>query len=244
MLNQKGFNPVFLLIGVLIILAASGGSYYLFTKNYKPSENINPQTSSQEPIKTLQPRMSPFARQISSTSTTSGSVKPRSFVVKGSSMTPHYLSDQIWLYEPYNNEQPKRSDVVIFDNPVATGNTISKRIIALPNEKVRISTGKIYINEQLLEEPYTSTTTATGSSADNPFIVGEQEKIIPTNTYFVLGDNRPVSNDSRNWGPISKDKIIGKLTVQIQPLSMPSNPEECSCLDRANNLCLPQIACQ
>ena len=225
---------------LLLILIAMVCGYILGTKNNLQSQVIyNKTIISPEPNRIIS--ITPLSPSPASASI---SVVPHDFVVHGSSMTPNYLDSQIWIYQTYKSEQPKRFDVVIFDNPVATGHIIEKRIIGLPGEKVKITSGHVYINDQLLQESYTSTPTYTAASSYKPYITEGEDKVIPTNEYFVLGDNRPVSDDSRDWGLLPQERIIGKLTQQVQSLPMPTSPSQCQCLDSTNNLCLPQIACQ
>lgn len=235
--NSKRLLSI-LLIGVILILGAGIGSYYLLSSNNGYSQIVNNKILLSPEITKTVP-----ATLIPSSGVSSSSAKPHAFVVKGSSMSPNYLEKQIWLYKPYSIDQPVRFDVIVFDNPVAIKNIISKRVIGLPYDRVTIKNGRVYINEQLLQEPYISTSTVTASTDLKSFITEGEEKVIPEKMYFVLGDNRPYSNDSRLWGTLSQEKIIGKLTQQIQSLPMPTPPDECPCLDRDNNICLPQIAC-
>ena len=118
----------------------------------------------------------------------------------------------------YSSEPVQRFDIIVFQGPeeVKKRHNVSgelrllKRVIGLPNEKLEIKDNKIYINDTLLEEPFEK-------------IVDEKDQkrnlsaiIIPNNEYFVLGDNRPNSEDSRWWTKptISKVDILGKI-VQI-----------------------------
>jgi signal peptidase I len=106
----------------------------------------------------------------------------------------------------YQSESPQRGDLIIFEMPYS-GPGI-KRVIGLPGETVKIDSGQVYINGQVLNEPeYISKTRYQGQ-----WLVGESE-------YFVLGDNRNNSSDSHNWGNVPQQNIYGKLTYIYLPLS-------------------------
>ena len=104
---------------------------------------------------------------------------------------------------------PKRGEVVIFKPPFKTKETYIKRIIGLPGEKVEIKNGYVYIDDHLLNEPY-----ILNRSHDN-----WGPMIIPNNMYFVLGDNRINSSDSRLWGFLPRENIIGKAILIFWPLN-------------------------
>lgn len=135
--------------------------------------------------------------------------------VDGNSMNPTLEDgDNMWVSKlAYRFGDPKRFDVIIFNYDENT--TYVKRIIGLPGETVRIDQeGNIYINEMLLEENYGMEPIAPTNlgRANQPVLLGENE-------YFVLGDNRNHSQDSR-WsdvGNVSRDDIIGKVIFRIYP---------------------------
>ena len=109
----------------------------------------------------------------------------------------------------YNFKEPERGDIVIFKYPDDESVDYLKRIIGLPGETVEIISGKVYINGELLDEPYLSEE-PTGDFG--PYQV-------PEGSYFMMGDNRAVSKDSRYWHNtyVSKDKIIAKAFVMYWP---------------------------
>ncbi len=130
--------------------------------------------------------------------------------VYGQSMEPNLHSDQRLVVEKisYNFHEPRRGDIVILRVSQAGSGLLIKRVIGLPGEKVEIKGGKVYINEQPLEEPYLS----DQSQRDMKAIV------VPPEHVFVLGDNRNFSNDSRSFGPVPLDNILGRAWFSYWPL--------------------------
>ena len=107
----------------------------------------------------------------------------------------------------------QRGDVVVFWYPRDPDKSFIKRVIGLPGEVVRIDTdGKVFINGQLLDEPYLS---AEFSSAPQRSLV----KTVKAHRYFVMGDNRDHSNDSRHWGQVPEKYIYGQAWFRYWPLS-------------------------
>lgn len=128
-------------------------------------------------------------------------------VVQGRSMMPTLEDGDRCLLNrlSYIYTSPKRGDLVVLHDRGESDLAV-KRIIALPGETVRLSHGTIYVNGRPLSEPYleTGTMTIPPSGADQAYEVGDHE-------YFVLGDNRAESEDSRFYGPITRGKIVGTL---------------------------------
>jgi signal peptidase I len=104
---------------------------------------------------------------------------------------------------------PKRGDVIVFSFPGDTHRDFIKRVIALPGDKVRISDGIVYVNGTPLIEPYIHDQTVTDYA----------ETVVPPRSYFVLGDNRRNSSDSRNWGFVPEENVIGQALISYWPLS-------------------------
>ena len=104
---------------------------------------------------------------------------------------------------------PQRGDVIIFRYPVDPDRDFIKRIIAVPGDSVRVVDGLVYVNNVALEEDYI--TDASGRDL-------EEERVVPPDNYFVLGDNRPNSSDSRSWGFVPEENIIGKALLSYWPL--------------------------
>ena len=116
----------------------------------------------------------------------------------------------------YRLHPPQRGDIIILRPPTDNSKDFIKRVIALPGERLLIRDGYVYINGHLLREPYLPEAWTTLNNAA-PWSVGEGA-VIPANEYFVMGDNRNRSQDSRIFGPISRDRIDGRAWFRIWPL--------------------------
>jgi len=126
--------------------------------------------------------------------------------VQGKSMEPTLKQgDRIFISR--NVEQLERGDIVIYRFPKDESKSFIHRIIGLPGEEVVIRGGKVYINRKYLEEPYVSPENTMYSQSSEPFKV-------PEGSYYVIGDNRDQSNDSRSWGALPKRYIVGKYVVR------------------------------
>lgn len=136
------------------------------------------------------------------------------FVVIGESMEPNFHSADYLIICKIciKLEGIKRGDVVIFRPPVDEKKYYIKRIIGLPYERIYIKDNEIYIlNKNFpkglkLEENYLT---------NRNFYMEEQSFQLKEDEYFVLGDNREESYDSRKWGPLKKDRIVGKVILRI-----------------------------
>jgi signal peptidase I len=139
------------------------------------------------------------------------------FIVKGDSMIPNFHSgDYIVVDEiSYRFSSPKRGDVVVLKYPLDTTQRFIKRIIGLPGETVEIQNGKVDILKngkdiRLNETTYLPNGLTTSGNVDVTLKPGQ---------YFVMGDNRPYSYDSRSWGILPKDDIIGRAFLRIYPFT-------------------------
>ncbi|MFC1711937.1 signal peptidase I [Patescibacteria group bacterium] len=117
----------------------------------------------------------------------------------------------------YKFSEPESGDVIVFKAPHNEDYDYIKRIVAIPGNTVKISKGKVYINNMLLDESSYLTTDIYTSSGS--FIKEGEDLIIPTEKYFVLGDNRPHSSDSREWGLLPKKNIVGKAWFRYWPIA-------------------------
>lgn len=112
-------------------------------------------------------------------------------------------------------EEIKRGDVIVFKSPPEPEKDYIKRVIALPGEKIRIENNIVYINGKPLDESkYISSSIPT---LEGLFLHEGEEKQVPFDSYFVMGDNRLESSDSRNWGYVKKDLIVGKSLYVYLP---------------------------
>jgi signal peptidase I len=127
---------------------------------------------------------------------------PQPLRVEGMAMSPA-LNDGDRIMIDKNIGELKRGDIISFLYPKDKSKRFVKRIIGLPAEKVEIREGKIYINGEVLDEPYID-------QQHNQYKSSFPPRLISENQYFVMGDNRDNSSDSRYWGTVSKDLITGK----------------------------------
>ncbi len=137
--------------------------------------------------------------------------------IKGASMEPNFPNGEYLLTDKvtYRFNEPQRGDVIVFEAPAQKSEEFIKRIIALPYENISIKENSIYINNKILKEEYISDDLNT--SAGN-FLNEGGEMQVPADKYFVLGDNRPFSSDSRAWGFVSKESITGRAWLIYWPL--------------------------
>lgn len=133
--------------------------------------------------------------------------------VDGYSMTDTLLDGERMFVTKYQYlfSDPERFDVVICHYPDRGRTNFVKRIVGIPGDTLRIADGVLYVNGEAVEEDY----------INYPPIYDMQEQVVPEGYYFVMGDNRASSNDSRNpaIGPLARDQIVGKVRATIWPLS-------------------------
>lgn len=122
-------------------------------------------------------------------------------------MEPLLIDGDIMLINriEYHSQLPERGDVIAMYFPGAAQEKYVKRIIGLPGETVEIKSGKVYINNIELPEAYVNDARTTP----------DQVTQLDSNEYFVMGDNRAVSSDSRTWGPLPKKYIIGEVKNRL-----------------------------
>jgi signal peptidase I len=143
--------------------------------------------------------------------------------VSGLSMFPNFHDKEYILTDKvsYKFGDPKRGDVVVFHAPPAancpqgTGCDFIKRVIAVPGETIELRDHVYYVNGQPLPEPYIPPENVTNPG---PYIEGRVMTMGPDD-YFVTGDNRPHSSDSRVWGPITKEEIVGRGFFRYWPVN-------------------------
>lgn len=138
------------------------------------------------------------------------------FIVSGSSMFPTFKDGQYLIIDElsYRIGEPQRDDVIVFRYPNDTTKFFIKRIIGLPNETVDIKGSTVTITNK--EHP-------DGFTLDQTFVENNSDTInhfqLKDNEYFVMGDNRSASSDSRYWGAVPKNLLIGKVFLRLFPIS-------------------------
>jgi len=138
------------------------------------------------------------------------------FVVEGHSMDPNFFDKEYLLVNKlsYRISQPKRGDVIVFKAPSNPQVDYIKRIIGLPGETVKIANNTIYVNNKPVNEPYIPSDISTLVKNEPNMTLAVELK---NDQYFVLGDNRQHSSDSREWGILPEENIIGKAWVSVYP---------------------------
>ena len=132
--------------------------------------------------------------------------------VEGTSMMPG-LTDQERVFINkfvYRIEPIARGDVVVFRDPRDVSKSYIKRVIALPDDRVRIEDGVVYVNDHRIDEPYVP--------EQYEDVRSYPERTVPASSYFVLGDHRNLSKDSRDFGPVEQKYIYGKAVFGYWPL--------------------------
>ncbi|PYX82432.1 MAG: signal peptidase I [Acidobacteria bacterium] len=132
--------------------------------------------------------------------------------VEGTSMMPS-LDDQERIFVNkfvYRLEPIQRGDIVVFRYPRDISKSYIKRVIGLAGDHIRIEDGQVYVNGKPLDEDYVPAAYADERSYS--------EIVVPANSYFVLGDHRSMSNDSRDFGPVRENYIYGKAVFGYWPM--------------------------
>lgn len=128
--------------------------------------------------------------------------------VDGFSMEPTLHSGEFVIVNKlaYRFGEPSRGDVVVFHFPRNPEQEYIKRVVALPGDRLRVDEGQVYLNDELLDEPYIKAPP-----------VYEDDWMVPEGEVFVLGDNRNNSSDSHNWGGVPLDFLVGKAVFVYWP---------------------------
>ena len=132
--------------------------------------------------------------------------------VEGTSMMPG-LEDQERIFVNkfvYRWEPIQRGDIVVFRYPRDTSKSYIKRVIGVAGDRIRIENGQVFVNGLALDEDYVPSDYADARSYS--------EVVVPTNSYFVLGDHRTMSNDSRDFGAVNERYIYGKAVFGYWPM--------------------------
>jgi len=131
--------------------------------------------------------------------------------IEGSAMAPTLANqDRVLINRwAYAMSSPQRGDVVMLRYPRDQRKAFVKRIIAEGGDTLRIEDGRVYVNDQVLEDAYVA---PDGRSHDN---LGSQ--VVPPRHYFVMGDRRNNSSDSRHWGLVPENLILGRVSIRFWP---------------------------
>jgi signal peptidase I len=132
--------------------------------------------------------------------------------VLGPSMQPTYHQGQRVFISKYLFGGPGRGDVIVFKPPVPSTEEYIKRVVGLPGDHVQVRDGQVWVNGQSLDEPYVHGGTTTCFSTWCDITLG-------ANQYYVMGDNRSNSSDSRFFGPVAGDHISGKVWLRYFPFA-------------------------
>jgi signal peptidase I len=179
-----------------------------------PANSVNPEPSAAGQKIPVQNRLSLWLRDVLISVTASFMIITFLYQpvrVEGTSMLPE-LRDQDRLFInkfAYHFESISRGDVVVFHYPRDPSKSYIKRIIALPGDTLDIDDGRVYVNGKRIAEPYVPRRYQDVRSLS--------QMVIPQNEYFVMGDHRSISSDSRDFGPVERDLIYGKAAFVYWP---------------------------
>jgi signal peptidase I len=132
--------------------------------------------------------------------------------VEGTSMMPS-LDDQERIFVNkfvYRWEPIQRGDIVVFRYPRDPSKSYIKRVVGVAGDHIHIAAGQVYLNDKALDEDYVP--------SEYTDLRSYPEIVVPPNSYFVLGDHRTMSNDSRDFGPVNQDYIYGKAVFGYWPV--------------------------
>lgn len=138
------------------------------------------------------------------------------FYVKGASMEPNFFDHEYLIIDEisYRFSTPQRGDIVVFKYPKDPKQYFIKRVIGLPGEKIKIQDNKIYVNNVILNEAYLPSSTETLLP-----LRGYGDVELASDEYFLLGDNRNQSLDSRIFGPVKRDFVVGRTWIRGWPFN-------------------------
>lgn len=142
------------------------------------------------------------------------------FIVDGESMMPNLLNNERLIVNKivYTFGKPERGEIIVFH--ATEEKDYIKRVIGLPGDKVQLIDDKLMINDKPVEEPYLKAAIARAETEGHHYNNRDYGPVVvPEGHIIVFGDNRPNSQDSRDLGPISMDRIVGKADLVFWPLS-------------------------
>jgi signal peptidase I len=139
--------------------------------------------------------------------------------VKGSSMFPTFKDQEYLLTDKitYKTRKPKLGDVIVFKAPINENFDFIKRVIATPGQSVMVKSGHVFVDGNELDEFYLPEeyTTSPGQ-----FLHENISFVVPSNSVMAMGDNRDHSSDSRDWGPVPYQNIVGRVFFRYWPAAV------------------------
>jgi signal peptidase I len=137
----------------------------------------------------------------------------QAYKVTASSMEPALLAgDHILVDRQQKGRMPKRGDIIVFQHPGDPARDFIKRVVAVGGDTVEVRKGQLVLNGKTINEPYVARAAGRYVHHEEPFPDNPGPLTIPTDSYFVLGDLRDNSLDSRHFGPVGREKVKGKAT--------------------------------
>jgi signal peptidase I len=121
----------------------------------------------------------------------------------------------------YRFTEPERGDIALFENQQGGGDPLIKRVVGLPGDRLELRRGKVYVDDAPLEEPYLK---RDACKQGLPKTCSFGPVTVPKNHYFMMGDNRTNSLDSRFFGPVPEDDILGEALVRFWPPGRVGSP--------------------
>lgn len=123
-----------------------------------------------------------------------------------------FTKEIIWRFR-----EPKRKDIIVFKCPNDPDKDFIKRVIGVPGDKIMVKQKTVYINDKPIEEPYVIKSIPSSININSIRDNWKEFQVVPKDNYFVMGDNRDASYDSRFWGPLPRDLIKGKALCIYWP---------------------------
>ncbi|HEU4887712.1 MAG TPA: signal peptidase I [Thermoanaerobaculia bacterium] len=128
------------------------------------------------------------------------------YAIPSESMAPTLATGDQIVVTRYFRSTPKRGDVIVFESPIVPGELMVKRVIATPGDLIDSRLGRVRLSGYTLSEPYVLHAGTTGSVP---------AQLVPAETYFVMGDNREDSSDSRSWGVVPRARVVGRARLVL-----------------------------
>jgi signal peptidase I len=128
----------------------------------------------------------------------------RMYAIPSASMAPTLQIGDHILVTPFRADRPARGDVIVFHSPQNPDELLVKRVVAVPGDLIESCAGRLRVGGHAVAEPYLLTSTASGAIP---------AQLVPADSYFVMGDNRANSYDSRSWGALPRELVVGRARL-------------------------------